>query len=72
MHIEKIAQLETEITTITRTLNEQIEMYKKMIKELEVEKHNHILRIQEEFRLEIETILISHEEVSKVEQARQE
>ncbi len=47
-------------------------MYRKMIKELEVEKHNHIIRIQEEFRLEISTILASHEEVSKVEQARQE
>jgi hypothetical protein len=58
--------------TVARTLNEQIDMYRKMIKELEVEKHNHIIRIQEEFRLEISTILASHEEVSKVEQARQE
>lgn len=46
LHKEKIAQLELEIATITRTLNEQIDMYRKMIKELETEKHNHIIRIE--------------------------
>jgi chromosome segregation ATPase len=72
LHLEKISQQETEIATITRTLNEQIDMYKKLIRDLELEKKNHILRIQEQFRIEIEAILANHEEVSKVEQAKQE
>lgn len=69
MYQEKIRQLEIELTTLDKSLQLQIQMYKQMSIECENDKLRHINHLQQQFSQEMQTLIIEREEEAKVVQA---
>lgn len=69
---EKIRHLTKENETVKGSLELQIEMYKKMLREQEDEARRLIKSLQSEYKEEIERILVEHEKDSMVAQAEKE